>query len=160
MARGEGGTTVDPTDFGADATTIRNFPCTEWDGDRVAGSLISTNPTDHAISHADGQAWTWCIFDAMLAGLILDGPLELASTCPATGEPVRFTIADGRISGFRDSDLVTLPAAFLPGNDLRADFCCRTRMWAEAGPAERVVWLGVEEAFDVVQEVAARLRIV
>ncbi|WP_273661116.1 organomercurial lyase [Corynebacterium heidelbergense] len=197
LAQGEGGTPVRTDsvrcyDMGpggvspGEADIIRSFPCTQWDDQgRVVGSLITGIPTPHRLVHPGGAAWTWCIFDAMLAGLVLPGPVRVQSTCPASGREVgldvrplragrgfrrcsegnRSAAGPWRIRATEAANWVTVPAAFEPGMDLRADFCCRTRLWAQRPAAigsesAPVAWLAPDEAFAVTVEVARRLRLV
>lgn len=124
---------------------------------RIRASLLGGEPTAHRIRHRGGAAWAWCVFDALLAGILLDGPVRLESTCPAAGAGVGFVVDGDRVLEHDPADLVSLPARFTPGAALRAEFCCRARLWAVPGPGADLAWLDVPAAAAVAAGVADRL---
>lgn len=163
LATGAGGTPVPLQSLNRrEEDAVRSFPATEWnERGEVIGSLLTGVATPHRLHHPGGDLWAWCIFDAMVAGLILDGPVTVESTCPRTGEVVGFTVR-GRDSGLcltpsAAASWVSLPASFAPGCDLRRDFCCRARLWTEKVEDASVAWLRPQEAFAVTEAVARRL---
>ncbi|MBW3085166.1 Alkylmercury lyase [Austwickia sp. TVS 96-490-7B] len=155
------GTPVPASDLTAETLDLcRRTSSTQWDGETVTGSIITTQPTDHQITHPGGQAWTWCIFDAMLAGLILPGPVHITTTCATTGQPLWLTINSGLITGQPDTTWVSLPSEFTADGDLRAEFCCRARMWTSPTDRDDVAWLRPDDAMHTVAVTAVLLGMI
>ncbi|MDO4610625.1 organomercurial lyase [Corynebacterium sp.] len=163
------GRPVDPAELGTGADEIiAGFPGTEWSGGEVEGSIITLHPTTHSITHAGGTAYAWSAFGALLAGVILDGPVEIRSTCPATGEDVTVTVSGGVLLDGR-AGIVSLPTRFRGPADIRGDFAGRALLWSRrpnrAGRAAvvagtghwDVAWYRPADAMAVVRETARLL---
>ncbi|WP_448852682.1 organomercurial lyase [Corynebacterium sp. 335C] len=163
------GSPVDPAELGTGADEIiAGFPGTEWSGGEVEGSIITLHRTNHVIAHPGGTAHAWSAFGALLAGVVLDGPVEIRSLCPATGEPVALTVAGGVLLDGR-AGAVSLPTRFRGEADLRSDFSGRALLWSRrpnrAGRAAvvagtghwDVAWYRPAEAMAVVRETARLL---
>lgn len=160
---------------------LHGLPETEYSEEGlIVGSLVTLNPTDHQITFRGARTWTWCIFDALLVGMLGGHPIDVRTSCAATGSVIRFTVSP---SGVRyltlspagvaapaspepgdtsdpASCLVSLPQVFEPGMTLRTGFCCRARCWVHKSDAKGVGWFTLDDAFAITRAVAQRLGLI
>jgi hypothetical protein len=57
---------------------------------------LSTAPTAHRITHADGDVFTWCAFDAIGIPAALGLDAQTRTTCPTCGSDLDVTYAGGQ----------------------------------------------------------------
>ncbi|MGH7758164.1 MAG: organomercurial lyase MerB [Candidatus Dormibacteria bacterium] len=115
----------------------RSQPGTEWDEEgRLVGFGLSLRPTPHRLTVAGQTLYTWCAEDTLMFTVILGEPSEVASTCPATGAPIRLELdPDHVVSASPPSAVVTELAAARPGGDLRGEVCDHGHFFAAAEAA-------------------------
>lgn len=145
---------------------LREQPGTDWDDDgRLVGFGLTQRETPHRYRVDGRDLFTWCAGDTLLFTAILGQHARVASTCPATGTPIRLDLHP-------NGTLVAEPAATVltqrldPSlvGDLRAQVCDHGHFyasrdaaagWADTHPDGQV--LNVAEAFTRAQQTIATL---
>ncbi len=69
------------------------------DAGRLVGAALSLQPTGHRFRVRGHDLYAWCGFDTLFLPILLGEPAHVASTCPATGHPIRLEVAaDGTVT--------------------------------------------------------------
>lgn len=132
-------------------------PGTEWDDEgRLVGFGLSLRPTAHRYVVGGRTLYTWCATDTLFFTIILGTDAVAASTCPASGQPIRVEITPEAVTSVSPRDAVVSqqnPAD--PVGNLRSDVCDHGHFFASEGAAgawarahRQGAVLGVAEAFD------------
>lgn len=76
----------------AEAAALHALTETDAHG-RIRGVLgLTVNPTEHEFRVDGQQLYTWCAFDALVFPVAHDWTAEVRSVCPASGQPITFTV--------------------------------------------------------------------
>lgn len=67
------------------------------DEGNLIGNALTLRPTPHKFSVDGTQLYAWCALDTLFLPGLVGRPARVESPCPATGGPVRLTIAPDRI---------------------------------------------------------------
>ncbi len=146
LARGRPVTTAEVAAFvglPADRTEalLRAEPGTDWDEQgRLAGFGITLAPTAHRLVLGGQSLHTWCAMDTLFFPVLLGLPASVASTCPATGEPIRIELAPGALTLAEPAEVVVselYPRG--PIADIRGTVCNEGHFFAS--PAAAAGWL-------------------
>lgn len=138
-------------------TALAGFPRVDWDDHgRLAGLGLTLRPTGHRFTVDGHVLFTWCAMDTLLFPLVLGRAAQVASTCPATRQPVSLTVAPDGISGLTPATAVvsqvTTPD---PVADIRTTVCDHGHFFASADAA--LDWLAGHPG-GTVQPVAGAFR--
>ncbi len=131
LGRGEAGEVLD-------AIPASNFQ--RDDRGRILGFRgLGQVPSRHRLSFAGRELFAWCAFDCLFLPALLDGPVEVASTCPVTGTGIRLTVTPRGVTAVSPETTVmtfVTPAAAGLRADLRGTFCCHVNFFASEQAAE------------------------
>jgi alkylmercury lyase len=104
----------------------------------AAGAIVgfrglSQRPTRHVL-RVDGRAlYAWCAFDALFLAEVLGRPVDVASTCAATGMDIHLTVT---AEGIGNADPAGAVMSFIMPEDpdyradIRATFCRYVKFFA------------------------------
>lgn len=113
------------------------LPAAQWDDDgNLVGFGITLRPTPHHFVVDGRELYTWCAFDTLLFTVVLGRPTSVASTCPATGDPIRVRLDPDRVADFSPPGLVVssdMPCSRVP--DIRTAGCVHGHFFASADAA-------------------------
>jgi alkylmercury lyase len=109
-------------------------------GQIVAFGGLSLQPTAHRFLVNGKTLYTWCAWDTLFLPAILKQSAQVASTCPATGTPIRLRVAPEGVTYCAPTSTVVsfvLPEARAYNEDVVANFCCYVSFFrsAEVGAA-------------------------
>ncbi|MEU0469991.1 organomercurial lyase MerB [Amycolatopsis sp. NPDC006131] len=112
-------------------------PDTEYDADgRVVGLGLTQNPTPHRVETNGRTLYGWCAMDTLMFPLILQRPVRVISTCPATRTAIRLTAEPERVT---DLDPATAVVSQVPAPEgacgVRASVCDQGHFFASAQAA-------------------------
>lgn len=112
-------------------------PDTEYDADgRVVGLGLTQNPTPHRVEIDGRTLYGWCAMDTLMFPLILQRPVHVLSTCPATGTEIRLTAEPERVT---DVEPATAVVSQVPapedGCGVRAPVCDQGHFFGSAQAA-------------------------
>jgi alkylmercury lyase len=72
---------------------LTQMPDVEYDqAGNVVGWGLTLAPTPHQVQIRGKPLFTWCAFDTVQFPPALQVHMQVQSTCPVTGEPIRFTV--------------------------------------------------------------------
>jgi alkylmercury lyase len=145
-----------------DSWTERN------DAGDIVGLGVTLNPTPHQMTIAGTRTWAWCALDTMILAIILDRPIDVASTAPGAGEVVRLQARPGGVGAIHPADAaITWPARRANQVDLGstsgiwATFCHHSSFFGSHDAAEQwaagrddIEILTPAEGFTVAREMA------
>lgn len=142
------------------AAAVRRLPNIEYDDEgAVVGAGLTLEPTRHRFRLDGRTLYTWCAWDALLYPPMLGRPAEVESTCPATGEPIRMTVAPDGVEDLEPAGAVlSFPEPDIEAcrRDVRGAFCDRSEFFRSAAAARErfgtggdVRVLTVEEGFEL-----------
>jgi alkylmercury lyase len=93
----------------------------------VVGFLgLSVSETAHRFDVSGVTLYTWCAWDALFLPRLLNASACVASTCPATGAPVRLTVAPHGVASVHPPEVVVsflLPEEAELRRHTTASFC-------------------------------------
>lgn len=130
----------------------------EFDRDgNIVGAGIALNPTRRRFQVNGRRLFTWCAMDTLIFPMILNQTARVVSTCPATGIPIRLTVAPGGVEHLEPAGaVVSLPRLSEACCDVRADFCNQVHFFSSSDAAtswlsERpgATILSIEEAWRI-----------
>lgn len=131
---------------------IHGLPDVEFDdAGRVIGAGLTLVPTRHRFRLDDRTLYTWCAWDALVYPPILGRTVEVESTCPATGQTIRLTVATDGVSSVEPTGAVMTfpdPDPERVCHAVRETFCERSNFYRSVEAAQR--WKDGENEADVV----------
>jgi len=72
---------------------LTQMPDVEYDeAGNIMGWGLTLAPTPHQVQIRGRSLFTWCAFDTVQFPAALQAEVQVHSTCPVTGEPIRFTV--------------------------------------------------------------------
>lgn len=125
----------------ADARALQALTETDAHGG-IRGALgLTVNPTVHEFRVDGQQLYTWCAFDAIVFPIAHGWTAEVRSVCPASGQPVTFTVTPSDVTD-RSPQGAVLGVA-LPSEGASADttekvkavYCAHNNVYASAQAA-------------------------
>jgi alkylmercury lyase len=130
-------------------------PDTEYDQDgRIVGQGLTLRPTRHRFTVDGENLYTWCALDTLMFPAVLGKAATIESTSPASGEPIRVTVAaDGSVTAVEPTSAVVSLVSPEDMAEVRSSFCNQVHYftspedaqpWLEAHPEGEV--LTVEQA--------------
>ncbi|MGH3712816.1 MAG: organomercurial lyase [Micromonosporaceae bacterium] len=88
-----------------DSWTERN------DAGDIVGLGVTLNATPHQMTVGDTVTWAWCALDTMILAIILDRPIDVASTAPGGTEVVRLQARPDGVGAIHPTGaVITWPA--------------------------------------------------
>ncbi len=101
-------------------------------------------PSRHRLTLADPllaghKLYAWCAFDCLFLPALLDGAMEVASTCPVTRAEIRLTITPMGVAQVQPESVVmsfVTPETASLHADLHGTFCRHVNFFASATAAE------------------------
>lgn len=120
---------------------------------------LGLKPSAHKIVKQEKTLYAWCAFDCLFLPELLNGSLDIRSTCPETGDEIYLTASPQGISK-ASSD--TIFVSFVVPNlseykdDLRGNFCCHVNFFtthkaglAWASNKEGIILIDLENALSL-----------
>ena len=140
---------------------LTQVPDVEYDqAGNIMGWGLTLAPTPHQLQIRSKPLFTWCAFDTVQLPPALSASAQVHSTCPVTGEPIRFTVTpEGVIKDLTPASAVmslVVPehgCGSSEGASVRTSFCEQSLFfqseqaassWLAAHPA--AILLSMEEA--------------
>ncbi|GCE05314.1 alkylmercury lyase MerB [Dictyobacter aurantiacus] len=144
---------------------LKELPKIEYNASgQVVAAGISLLPTKHHFLVQGHELFTWCAFDSLAYPVILQQPVQVASSCPITNEIIRLRVTP---DGLKDVEpegayiAIALPSANEMCSDIRTSFCNQTHFFTSEQAARQwvqthtnAVPLPVGEAYQIVRQVA------
>lgn len=125
----------------------------DGNGNVVAIGGLSQVEGPHRLMVEGIDLYAWCAFDCLFLPEVLGKPVEVRSTCPATGDPIEILLGvDPDVDAFSEGFCLTFstPAVTKRTGDLRGSFCNQihfftsieaARDWASGKPDLHVLTL-------------------
>jgi alkylmercury lyase len=120
------------------AEALHRVPRVDFDhAGNVVGLGLTLAPTVHRV-HIDGrELFTWCATDAVMLPVMLDAPVTVESTCPATGTSIRLTLAPEGVDDASPAETVVSELAPTAGcADIRTSLCDHGHFFASPAAAD------------------------
>jgi alkylmercury lyase len=141
---------------GAAAQRAKDWPGVYYDDEhRVIGFWgLALAPTRHRLRVGGRELYAWCAWDTLFLPAVLGTRIEVASTCRATGEPVRLVVRPDAVEWSEPRELAlsfVVPTGKAVRVDVITSFCHHVHFFAskKAQLPPPVFLLALEEAFDV-----------
>ncbi len=86
----------------------------EFDADdNLVGNVLTQIPTPHSFKVDSGELYAWCALDTLFLPGLMGRSAEVESTCPATGQEIRLTVAPDHIESSNPDGIVL--SIIIPG---------------------------------------------
>jgi len=110
------------------------------DGELVGFLGFSIVPTNHRMTIAGENFYTWCAADTLIFPAILGIKAEVSSVDPVTNELVEVLVDQDSLISISPSGAMISWIDEVDDNDIRCSMCNRVHFFASVGSAKR--WLG------------------
>jgi alkylmercury lyase len=108
--------------------TVKSWPrLIQLDEERriVSFGGLTLEPTRHTMSIDGNTLYAWCAWDTLFIPEILSKTVDVASTCPQTGQLISLTVSPTRVRADKPGIVLSLPNPGLAAMEAnaRASFC-------------------------------------
>jgi len=125
----------------------------------VAFRGLSLEPTSHRLEVEGKTLYTWCALDTLFIPQILEKTVHVESSCPVTGDKIRFTVGSTGISQLNPKDAaisLVIPQPSKAQENVIGHFCCYVHFFSSTQAGSE--WssehrgsliISVHEAYDI-----------
>ncbi|HIA17058.1 MAG TPA: hypothetical protein EYN72_09830 [Dehalococcoidia bacterium] len=79
----------------------------------LVGKVLTQIPTPHHFNLSGKELYAWCALDALFLAGLMGRTAQVESTCPATGQEIRLTVAPDHVESSNPDGIVL--SIIIPG---------------------------------------------
>lgn len=147
---------------------LNELPKIEYNAEgQIVAAGLSLLPTKHHFQVKEHELFTWCAFDSLAFPVILQQPVQVASSCPITNAIIRLQVTPDGLEEVEPGEAyiaIALPSTDDICSDIKTSFCNQTHFFSSEQAAAlwclthtNAVPLPVREAYRIVRQVAQKV---